>query len=379
MLWQVEEKPVGIAQLGNLLPERVLFDFDGPRSYVTRDLDGELLFLHQCGESDEIWRYFVVPFSEPLLAELEGGRIDLHTALDQPRLWIADIGRVGVKSLYQVQLRKNVSEYFPCPGTMLSPELEPLLSVRSIGQNVSLGRVTVGALRTVLDNIRGSLKLLAEYATGEAPRSGQPRASTRRFYELPAIIQSGSLRVSILPSSDTQEFLDDPEDIWMRMRETLELGIEAATRDRETLAESPSMREQLRVGLRAVYLLSPPAYGSIQSTEITGHLISSRDRVKPVSIDKNTRALLSQWLRADSPEPQFVKDRGIISELDREEATCLLRDSEGNTIRKLVFEEPFFEDVKNAFDTQCEVNVVSGFFRPNEIANLLALRRVPAS
>lgn len=125
MLWPIEEPAIDTAHFGTLKPERVLFEFEGPRTFIARDAARALLLLHQCGESEHVWRYFVVPFSESLLAQLEEGRIDLRTALDQPRLWVADLNPSGVLNLFQIQDRTAVEPYLPVPGTMLFPEIEP--------------------------------------------------------------------------------------------------------------------------------------------------------------------------------------------------------------------------------------------------------------
>jgi hypothetical protein len=96
MIWEPKGKELPPDFLGPLAVERVLFEYEGPRSFTARDPAGELLFAHQCGEADEFWRYAVVPFSDQLLKALEEGRVDLVSALGQPRFWLVDIGQGGV-------------------------------------------------------------------------------------------------------------------------------------------------------------------------------------------------------------------------------------------------------------------------------------------
>jgi len=95
MIWEPKGKELPAEFLGPLDVERVLFEYEGPRSFTARDQAGELLFAHQCGEADDFWRYAVVPFSDKLLRELEDGRLDLASALRQPRFWLVDIGESG--------------------------------------------------------------------------------------------------------------------------------------------------------------------------------------------------------------------------------------------------------------------------------------------
>ena len=257
---------------------------------------------------------------------------------------------------------------------MLFPELEPLLSVRSTGVQVELGRATLGVLRTALDNVRGALKTLAEFATGAVRQPGQPSAKTRRYYDLPALIQAGSVRVSVLPEANTQPKLFDTDETWQRMEALLRRGFHEVMVPNASLQEGDAMDDELRAALQAVYQLAPPAYGPVEMTEISGRLAPYEEGGKPIAISRQMRATLRQRLRLETePQPQLLRERGFISELDREESTCHLRDKDGNTIRKLSFEEPYFDEVKEAFDSQREVTIVSEFTHASDTADLLAL------
>jgi hypothetical protein len=127
MLWEVKGRPLSPTFLGDVQPETVLFEYEGPRSFLARDPQGGLLFAHQCGESNDVWRYAVVPFSDRLAQALENGRLDLRGALDQPRIWIVDFGanRKPTQCI-ATRLSDMPEDYLPKAGVMLYPESEAL-------------------------------------------------------------------------------------------------------------------------------------------------------------------------------------------------------------------------------------------------------------
>ncbi len=375
MLWKADGNELKPDYLGPLIPDRVLFEYEGPRSFLTRDSDGELLFAHQCGEVENTWRYAVVPFSDRLVEALEAGRLDLRTALDQPRLWLVDIGSGGLPTqCVRSDLLSIPETCLPRSGVMLHPELEPLLSVRSTGRHVEMGKATLGVLRAALDNARGSLKTLAEFATGEVRKRGQPSAKTRRYYDLPALLLAGSVRVVVLPENDPQRQPFDFDEIWKRMETILHRGLEAVAATSDAVPKAVEEDDELRAALQAVYFLSPPAYGPVNATEISGRLAPRRKDGMPITVTRTMRASIQKRLQVETEnQPELVVDEGFVSELDREEATCLLRDSQGITIRKLSFEEEFFDDIKSAFDSQSQLRVVAEILPPTDAAAILAV------
>ncbi len=372
MLWEPKGKSLEPAFLGSLEPERVLFEYEGPRSFLARDPNGDLLFAHQCGEFVDAWRYAVVPFSDELTAALEEGRLDLRSALQQPRLWLVDIGHGGQP---QRCVRSSISDVpetcLPTLGVMLYPDLEPLLAVRSIGKNVELGTATLGLLRTSLDNTRNALKTLATYVLGEAQKSGQPSRKTRKYYDLPAQLLAGSVRVCVFaPADPQQQMFDATDETWARMQKLLQLGLDEIGKQSTTAATPPD--NDLRAALQAVYCLAPPAYGPVESTEVSGRLVraSSTARVISRSAGVTLRARLKVGMEQ---KPEIVEAQGIISELDREEATCLLRDNVGMTLYKISFDEKLSDEVKDAFDSGCEVKIAGQTTPPITVVELLAV------
>lgn len=372
MPWEPKGKPLVATFLGSLSPERVLFEYEGPRSFLARDREGELLFAHQCGESADVWRYAVVPFSDELVQALEEGRLDLRTALEQPRFWLVDIGQGGVPKLCLRSSLASVPETcLPVPGVMLFPDLEPLLSVRSVGKNVELDQASLGLLRTSLDNTRNALKTLAMYVLGESQKAGQPSRKTRKYYDLPARLLAGSVRVSVYPTVDPQKpMFDESDETWSRMQQLLQLGLNEIL-IQPTNGHEP-MGNDLRAALQAVYCLAPPSYGAVESIEVSGQLVTHSPTARV--INRTVRATLRARLRLEVEQKmEIVEAQGFISELDREEATCLLRDSLGTTLHKIVFDEQLSDEVKDAFDSGREVKIAGQGTHPIAIVELLAV------
>lgn len=369
MLRNIDGQQLDVARLGPLRPERILFEFDGPRTWLANDPDGELLLLHQCGESPDAAQFFVVPFSETLVHALEAGDIDLRDALDQPRLWIAEFDRSGVRKLVRSSFAKLPNDWIPESGVMLFPELEPLLSIRSLGRDVELGHANLGLLKTSLDNARCALKTLADYAVGVTKGPGQPKTKTRQYYDLPARLLAGSVKVCVFPRVDSQKKLFETDDVWQRMEELLDRGLDQINSLSGKSADGSDL--DLQIAFKAIDYLAPPSWGAVEKTEISGRLMSVRP---PVLIDRPVRAAIRQRLKKpDDKTPEIIEAHGTISELDIQEATCMLRDDQGVTLHKLSFDEKLYEEVKDALDSGRDVRIAARTTPSASVVELLAV------
>src|SRR5260370_20759082 len=91
MMGPVQGVAVDPARFTPFQPSKVLYDFDGPRTFTFLDTDGELCLALWFDENSEAVRYLVVPFSELLVDRLEQGQISIREALEQPRLRVVDV------------------------------------------------------------------------------------------------------------------------------------------------------------------------------------------------------------------------------------------------------------------------------------------------
>lgn len=125
MMWQVPGAGIDPARFNPLRPVKVLYDFDGPRTFTFRDQEGELCLAHWCDEAEGTTRYLAVAFSNRLLAQLEQGVLSVRAALEQPRAWVIDEDATGnVRAAWRVELTDLPEDILPKPGVLLLPALE---------------------------------------------------------------------------------------------------------------------------------------------------------------------------------------------------------------------------------------------------------------
>jgi hypothetical protein len=133
-MWEPDGKLVDSESLGSLTPVEVLYEFEGEfLTYLASDRNGDPLLVHNLCVFDRTSRYLISVIDSRILAALKAGRIGVYSALQQPRCWIADLVASDtaelpwrIASLRRVEFEKIPGEYLPVPGTMLTPDLNPL-------------------------------------------------------------------------------------------------------------------------------------------------------------------------------------------------------------------------------------------------------------
>lgn len=91
MIWESNGIMLAPTILGALVPLSVLYEFDGPKLFVTEHL-GMPLLVYESHADDvlKLLRLLVVPTNKQILAELEGGECFVYDALDHPWLFVVD-------------------------------------------------------------------------------------------------------------------------------------------------------------------------------------------------------------------------------------------------------------------------------------------------
>jgi hypothetical protein len=82
-MWEIEGKEIDSGRFTPFEPVEVLYEYDGPRIFTTRDLDGELNLAHWSDEDEKATRYVVVPTSPGIVDSLRRGILSVHDALNQ--------------------------------------------------------------------------------------------------------------------------------------------------------------------------------------------------------------------------------------------------------------------------------------------------------
>jgi len=137
-MWEPKGKLVDSDSLGPLEPVEVLYEFGCEfLTYVARDRNDAPLLVHSLSVFNRTSRYVVSAVDSRILGELKAGRMDIYSALQQPRCWIADV--VGdnsahppwrIHALHRVDFDAIPIDYLPRPGVMLTPDVQLLAHER---------------------------------------------------------------------------------------------------------------------------------------------------------------------------------------------------------------------------------------------------------
>lgn len=131
-MWEPDGEAGDPEALGPLRPVEVLSEFEGEAlTYVALDRNEVPLLVHNLCVFERTSRYVVAAITPGILTDLKAGRVDVRTALRQPRCWIADLVASDsddppwrVKAIHVVEFEDLPDAYLPCLGAMLTPELK---------------------------------------------------------------------------------------------------------------------------------------------------------------------------------------------------------------------------------------------------------------
>ena len=388
MMGQVKGKAVDPGRFSPFQALKVLYDFDGPRSFTFLDGDGELNFALWFDENTEFVRYLVVPFSDDLVARLVKGQMSLREAIDQPRLWIVDVNADGTP---QAAIRTHLSdlpeEELPVPGTMLLPSLEPLLSLRAIGEPIQPSAIPGSVIKFVIEGAQRAMKGLAEYELEKGEQLGRRLGAIRRLQDLPAqTIRVASFEVSFrspirepglfegLGAGETQEELAALDNIGKNLRAGLEWLTDGVCGRQELPV--PDDQERSRVIVQAMRSLTPPSHGPIREVELRGRLVQKMER--PFRLNRNTRSVVNATLRRfPTPSEHSVRLVGRIRELDADRLRFELREiADGATTRECLFDEDLWDEVHDLLGEEAQVEVLGRETSPNRPVEVAVISRL---
>ncbi len=364
-MWHIDGKPDKTERFARLEPVEVLYEFDGPRIFTARDADGELVLVYWSDEDDNAIRYVVVPTSTRIVDSLRSGMLSVLDALNQPRCWLCDMDHSGeMSNCLLVDFDVLPRDALPADGAMLWPSLEPLLTLRAVGSRIVPGRIPGSVIRSCVEGVQKSFKVLSEYVLGETSQAGRPAEFMRRLFDLPTQrFAFKSFEISFrMPIDEENLFtkeghksfeVETLEDVG----KLLEKGLKWVTTEAaEAGVYSPDNPEESAAVLRALKELTPSSRGSIDRLEIHGQLIGTR--VSPLVLDKEARLKVNEAIRTQDVEAQRVDFEGRIRELDKDRLSFELREIGGTPgIQKFVFDEELFDVVFQAFDEEKRVRV----------------------
>lgn len=121
-MWQVDGLETAADFFSNLRPEKVLYDFDGPAIFTSRDIFGGQLLVYLCDEDEELSRFLAVPCQDDDILRLQEGRAPVRTVLSRSHIWIIDIRHSGVLQRAWLARQDALPEdALPLAGVLLMP------------------------------------------------------------------------------------------------------------------------------------------------------------------------------------------------------------------------------------------------------------------
>ena len=368
-MWTPGGKTIEPTRLGTLEPSEVLYEFDGePLTFVAQDPDDEPLLVHSLSVFERTSRYLASAIDSRILQDLKTGRIDLLTALRQPRCWIVDLADdASINALWRIDFGAIPERFLPRPGAMLYPALDPLFRVRLIGSGVGPGKTSAADVRMAAQAAESGLRGLARIALDQKKKSGQVPKDIRHYSDLPfQYSRAASFEIALGRPRDTLPGVDD--DVFNEMGNLLEQGLKAlrANADDVSPIEGLTADQELQL-FEAIKALTPPLRGGVDRIEVGGGLIeristpkvlTRDDRLRSVQRIKNTR-------KAPLKDAPF-RISGVIEEADQGLSSFTLRQLEPQDVPGLGpvseinfrFEDHLYDDVLEAFNTLDRVIVV---------------------
>ena len=386
-MWNINGKTVPVERFNPFQPADVLYEFDGPRIFTLKDSESELNLAYWSDEDERVWRYVIVPTTTTIIDALRKGSISVYDALHQPRCWLCDVTHQGeVAECQRIEFEMLPRDSLPAIDTMLLPILEPLLTLRAVGAEIVPGQIPASVIRTCVEGVQKTFKLLSEYVLGQQTQAGRPDEFLRRLFDLPTQrVAFASFEISFrMPIEERNLFTASGEkspetETLERVGTLLNKGLKwLASAAGDEGVYSPTAPEEGAVLLRALKELTPSSQGSIERLELRGRLIGSR--TKPVVLERSARQRVNDAIRIRSLEPELVDLEGRIRELDKDRQSFELREIDSpSQMQRFVFDEELLEDVFQAFQEDVRVRVAGRTFPVKNVVYALALSRATSN
>jgi hypothetical protein len=144
MTWPPHDpsRELALDALGDLAPEEILYEFDGPCIFTARAPSQALLLAYLIEEIDDesLLRYLVTTTSPSTVRELREGLIPIRQALTRGSMWLADLSfSLAPQRIFAIEADELPEDALPADGTMLLASLEPALRVKLEGPEITQG------------------------------------------------------------------------------------------------------------------------------------------------------------------------------------------------------------------------------------------------
>jgi hypothetical protein len=370
-MWDVKGRRIEAARFGSFEPEDVLNYYDGPRIFTFFDSDEGLCLACWSDEDEGCSRYLAAPVTDQIIKDLKAGLLSVYEGLMQPRLWTLDVADTGeVTNAWLIDPKDVPDDCKPQPRVMLHRSLEPIFSLRAIGNSIRAGEVPGSVIKVAVEGARKALKCLAEYEMELPSKRGKPSRSLQRLYDLP--VQRtlfASFEVQFRSPLNEPNLFDGLEDneiqeelnILDRVGQHLRIGLQWLTTGpgEASALPVPQDPELSRIILKALQSITPSMRSPIQTIEIRGDLACSPG--KPIRLSQNARNILNGALsRLPLPEERVISIPGLVRELNERLMRFELHPNDGHAsqFRICEFEPDLWDRVYEALGSPEMVEVI---------------------
>lgn len=364
---------VELAAVGELVPQEVLYEFDGPCIFTSLTAHRSLIlaYLTEEIEDEKLLRFVIATTSEATVAGMKDGSVSVRDALERGSLWLVDLDRAyKPRRAAACRLRDLPEDALPSSTTMLWSALEPALIVRLEGSSICSGSIPATVFMQAAEISGKALKPVFEWAARALRQdtSGRPPEWLRLLYGLPAQrIALGSLEVAFRPldASNQQELpfgeaapsaREIQEGGWSAIRQGLEWSV-----SEQALPTSPGDEEKWLSILEAMKRLAPASTGPVSTVAVSGRMVGAPRR--PFELTrasaKRIRAALTELKKHH--DVQLCVFRGRIRDLDLDKLTLILRDGpdEPSDVQLALGDEHLLEVAREAHYQELAVSVAA--------------------
>lgn len=359
MDWTVTAPQFDVASFQGISPEEILYEFDGPRIFTARSDMGELLF-YLADEQNGLCRYIVAPTNASIIERMKSGVRSVRDALNQPWVWFLDTRYDGSPvAAWKGTLADAPVDALPQPGVMLWPHLEPVFVLRAIGEGLGEGTVPASVIRQVVDGATTALKKIAGHVFQAAHAQGRKANVIRQFYDLPMQgVAYNSFEIAFRLPDRKQLNLgagEAPEDLGSEFDEIGKLLEQALSWAIDAKHEEDN--EPLDIDLlEALEKLVPPQTGIVKSVELRGRIFRAGHARYQLTRDTSKRVRRALG-KARVSQERIIKVTGLVRELDKDDPSFTLRETDDSKDHVCRFPQEFLDDVLEVFNTDQRVTI----------------------
>lgn len=356
MDWMIEGLECGPEYFRDFQIHDVLVEFDGPRLFSAETTICTALFM-QVDENDSHMRFIVVSADERLVSALKTGMLTVRGAFDQPLLWVVETDlNYSPCRAWRSALVALPESILPEPGLMLWPHLQPVFTLRAIGEGLSAGKVPASVIRLVVDGASTALRKAASYTHNEPSRQGRAKNVLKRLYDLPAQhFAYNSFEVAFKRPDEDQETLlpENEADEMQQIGEALRIAISTSLAGDE---EGKALKALDLTLLEVLEKLVPPASGIVTAFEVGGSLLGRQG--KCYTLDRQVSNKVRHALHAVRyKEEQITTLKGVVAEMDKGNLSFTLRQTSDQKDHICMFQADIFDEVMEAFYSEYSVTI----------------------